>query len=194
MLGRVGMGVTLAFATPVATLPCREALLSLYPQIQEWKNIKNQGTEELTKLSEAETLIVDDSPFNSTMNSYSSFAESEEENIDDIEQVKVKILSTTDDTEDRHIVVHVATTVMLVVSAYFCAIKVPGVAVVWSILGSSLGMIIGFIIPCSCYLKIRSKKSAMRFTNCCALCLLLFSTVIAMICTTQSNYDLLAAE
>jgi amino acid permease len=99
------MGLTIIFAATLSTLPCREAFLSLIPQIQ---------------------------------------------------------------------------------TVFTIAVSVPGVAIVWSVIGSSLGMIIGFIIPGACYLKIRGKKGIWRPTNLGALILMIFSVVVAIVCSIQT--------
>jgi amino acid permease len=54
--------------------------------------------------------------------------------------------------------VHILSTIMLVGVAYVAAVAVPGAATVWSICGSSMVMLISFIIPAACYLKIRWRK------------------------------------
>ena len=49
-------------------------------------------------------------------------------------------------------------TVGIVVSALLLAIVVPSVTIVWSIMGSSVSLVIAYILPSACYLRIRSKK------------------------------------
>ncbi len=65
-----------------------------------------------------------------------------------------------------------------------------GVAVVWAILGSSLGMLIGFIVPSACYLKIRHQKGLTRWTNFGALALFIFSFAVAVACTAHAIADM----
>ena len=65
-----------------------------------------------------------------------------------------------------------------------------GVAVVWAILGSSLGMMIGFIVPSACYLKIRQHKGLMRRPSFGALILSLFSTAVAVACTVHALFEM----
>ena len=62
------------------------------------------------------------------------------------------------------------------------AVSVPNVAIVWSVLGSTMGMLIGFVVPCACYLKIRRDKG-MRLINIGAWALLCFSMVLTLACT-----------
>ena len=85
--------------------------------------------------------------------------------------------------------IHVGSTIGILVSTYVMAVGVPGVGVVWSIAGSSMAIIIGFIIPCACYLKIRSKKS-INPRSIGAFLLLLFSILSSVVCTVRTIGDL----
>ncbi len=51
-------------------------------------------------------------------------------------------------------------------------------------------MLIGFIVPCACYLKIRRHKGLNRWTNVGALALFLFSTAVAVACTAHAIADM----
>ena len=60
IVGRIGMGLTLMFATTVMTLPCREAFLSLIPQIKTWWKGAVQNADKLGYVSsETKTLMSD---------------------------------------------------------------------------------------------------------------------------------------
>jgi amino acid permease len=86
-------------------------------------------------------------------------------------------------TRDRR--VHFISSVGILVATYTLAVGVPGVGVVWSIAGSSMAIIIGFIIPASCYLKIRSKKS-LNPRSIGATLLLIFSIISSVVCTERT--------
>lgn len=60
--------------------------------------------------------------------------------------------------DNREVTTHVLSTVALLLITFCVAASVPGVAVVWSIFGSSMAIWIGFIVPTTCYLKIRDHK------------------------------------
>ena len=192
IFGRLGMGLTLTFATPVVTLPCREALLQLISQtLILWRKpheeLKSFASPEGAPLTRSDEFKLD---VTVEKGSYSTFGE------DHIHDVEMDTKSTDDDEahtpkeddqrDDRHPLVHIGATLMITVYAFFTAVSVPGVAVVWSVLGSSLGMVIGFIIPCACYLKIRGKKGMMRNKSIGAMALLIFSIVVAILCTVQT--------
>lgn len=87
--------------------------------------------------------------------------------------------------EDDNNLKHLLSTVVLIAIGYVFAIAVPGVGVVWSIVGSSMALIIGFFIPTACYLKIRSRKR-LNPRSVAAWLLLIFSVVASVICTAQA--------
>ena len=68
---------------------------------------------------------------------------------------------------------------------YTAAVSVPGVGFVWSLLGSSMAILIAFIVPTTCYLKIREHKR-MNPRSVSAWILLLISIVVAPVCTQQA--------
>jgi len=86
---------------------------------------------------------------------------------------------------------HILSTIVLLVLAVLIMFIVPGVAVVWNITGSTVGMLLGFILPATFYIKIRSPdgifhphSTDLRF--CMAWGLLIFSTTMGIICTMES--------
>ena len=179
MVGRLGMGLALIFTTPVVTLPCREACLSIGPQILTWWREDQEQKKWVNSTAESTFLVSrDEESSNDPSYKYSSISSAEL----DAAELPVARQKTV---QERNVVIHVVTTMVITIAAFFVAIAAPDVAVVWSILGSSLGMIIGFIIPCGCYLKIRGRKGMTR-TNIGAGSLLAFSIVVATVCTAQT--------
>jgi hypothetical protein len=187
IVGRLGMGLTLALGTPIVTLPCRGAMLSFIKQLREDRAESSSMTKQVGEAREADSLIAS----SSNEDSYSSFVTKENGIEIDMEQQKETPSLPEEDLLNDSILIHVGSTMMIISMAFFVAVSVPGVAVVWSVLGSSLGMIIGFIIPSACYLKIRGKKGIYRRTNFAAMVLLIFSITIAVICTGQTVIGLL---
>jgi len=187
IVGRLGMGLTLALGTPIVTLPCRGAMLSFIKQLREDRTESSSMTKQVGEAREVDSLIAS----GSNEDSYSSFVTKENGIEIDMEQQKETPSLPEEDLLNDSILIHVGSTMMIISMAFFVAVSVPGVAVVWSVLGSSLGMIIGFIIPSACYLKIREKKGIYRRTNFAAMVLLIFSITIAVICTGQTVIGLL---
>jgi hypothetical protein len=82
-------------------------------------------------------------------------------------------------------ITHFGSTVAVVGFCYIAAISVPGVGFVWSLIGSSMAILIAFVVPAACYLKIRVHKR-MNPRSILAWALLLISCVAAPICTQQA--------
>jgi len=187
MLGRIGMGITLMFGTPVVTLPCREAFLSIMPQVQKYFAESMEESNICVDKAEGASLLQD--VVSSTNHTYASVAsfdvECNEEYGEEFDvSGEVDNIPTLSET-----IIHVTSTFVIGSSAFFAAVAAPGVAVVWSILGSSIAMIIGFIVPSACYLKIRGSKGSARRTS--AWALLIFSTILAIVCTYQTIVDIM---
>lgn len=185
------MGLTLMFGTPVVTLPCRAACLSFISQIQSRRR-QSEDLAILKKLSELDALVdtahTRTMLLDSNMDSYSSFTAGEVEIDEGICDISAEYSNAfeVEMSQDHNTLAHVGITFMIASFAFFGAVSVPGVAFVWSILGSSLGMLIGFIIPAACYLKIRGGKGLGRSTNMGAFALLVFSILVAVVCTIQT--------
>jgi hypothetical protein len=115
---------------------------------------------------------------------------------DDVESIATSCGGTThtthstDHSELSHRInfdqlIHYASTIALVSVCYTFAISVPGVGFVWSLAGSSMAILIAFIIPTACYLRIRQHKR-MNPRSVSAWTLLLLSIIAAPICTQQA--------
>ena len=81
--------------------------------------------------------------------------------------------------------IHFGSTFAVAGFGYTAAVSVPGVGFVWSLLGSSMAILIAFIVPTTCYLKIREHKR-MNPRSVSAWILLLISIVVAPVCTQQA--------
>ena len=81
--------------------------------------------------------------------------------------------------------IHFGLTFSIVGICYVAAISVPGVSFVWSICGSSMAVMIAFIIPTACYLKIRTHKR-MNPRALTSWVLLVVSCVASVVCTKQA--------
>lgn len=220
LVGRMGMGVTLMFGTPVVLLPCREAFLTALKQLQELRygssslvddphcatsppheQPHEQHTahvdleEHQTKNNCNETTPLSVAP-NRNFNSVGT-RNGDDGHVDDGSSAyshpvdQSAELCPPEPTTRTEQIIHVAATVMISAGSYFGAVTVPGVAFVWSIIGSSIAMLIGFIIPAACYLKLRGHKGLWtRGLNLGALVLLIFSLVGAVACTAQTVWRL----
>ena len=84
--------------------------------------------------------------------------------------------------------VHFVLTAGIVIVVILGAQRVPGVASVWAVAGSSVGLFISFMLPCYLYLKVRGHKddgpARIRKTICAFL--FLASLVLAIVCTYRN--------
>ena len=117
------MGITLMFGTPVVTLPCREAFLSIMPQVQKYfaESMKESNTSE--DKAEGTSLLQVNSGTNHTYASLSSF--DVECNEDIVEELDVSGEEDTIPTLSETII-HVTSTFAIGSSAFFAAVAAPG--------------------------------------------------------------------
>ena len=88
---------------------------------------------------------------------------------------------------------HFLSTLFILVITYSVAITVPGVALVWSIVGSSMAVWIAFVVPTMCFLRIRQHKGLTM--QALYAWMLLFAALIAMVlCTQQAIANAIAAS
>lgn len=210
LIGRIGYGFTIMFGMPLVFLPCRAAILSLPTQIQEWREAVGQvGVQAMMKgtknhvpngvtFDEECPLLLETQKKPSTESvsvSTDTSTERDEQSSYETFAVTTTPLPPVDPSLEAQAArdkrVHVLSTLAILVTTYTMAVGVPGVGIVWRIAGSSVTLVIGFIIPCSCYLKIRSKKSVNPRSVGASL-LLMFSIVSSVVCTVRTLGDLSA--
>jgi len=95
-----------------------------------------------------------------------------------------------------HTAVHVVITAGLVAGVVVAAQKVPGVASVWAVAGSSVGLFVAYLLPCFLYLKVRGHKEGGPAFVRNALCVVLFvfSLVLAIVCTYHNTKGILSSS
>lgn len=213
MIGRIGYGFTIMFGMPLVFLPCRAAILSLPTQIQEWReaveHVEEGGVQAMMKgtknhipngvtFDEECPLLLETQKKPSTENvsvSTDTSTERDEQSSYETFVVTTTPLPPVDPSLEAPAAlnkrVHLLSTLAILATTYVMAVGVPGVGIVWRIAGSSVTLVIGFIIPCSCYLKIRSKKSVNPRSVGASL-LLMFSIVSSVVCTVRTLGDLSA--
>jgi len=85
--------------------------------------------------------------------------------------------------------VHYGATFGITLVTYVGASMAPGVAIVWSLCGSSMAFVVSFILPAACYLELEKKMPAPSgtfWTRLLANFLILFSLVGMVACTGQT--------
>jgi amino acid permease len=170
-LGRLGCGITLTLAMPLMVLPCRESLFEILDVAVNGPYVVTPH-EEIPLIPDAE---------NAASN-------------------KLEILESTNPSTkqrrlDRNPWYRYLATFGIINTCYLISIRVPGVDVVWSLVGSSMAFMIAFILPSACYLKIQQSN---RFVNDESRSWLWFSWILLVMailaviaCTSQSIIRLL---
>jgi len=175
LLGRFGCGVTMMLAMPMIALPCREALLEIASVFLAHRR-NHRATEEF-----AETLA---SVVRSSSSRRSSILNRRGSTI------LIRNNPIQKDSLFQNAIVHYGSTLLIIAVCYLGAVAVTGVAALWSFIGSSMAFLIGFVLPCGCFIVIETdampveeggdrKDSWIRV----AWGLLAFSILSAVVCT-----------
>jgi len=193
LLGRFGYALTLLFGIPLVLLPCREALLSIPEQ---WTNWTNDLKARKTVVDMSSPYIVNGVNFNeerpllSMYKFHNPSTVSTQDSFGATPKPTRPIHALRDDRDLLRVpttieyILHYSSTAGIQIICFIGAVAVPGVSIVWSICGSSMAIIIAYIIPSACYLKIRSKKGPTKRAY-GAWALLGFSCIASMACTIQ---------
>lgn len=82
--------------------------------------------------------------------------------------------------------VHVLLTVGIMASVITIALLSPGVAVVWNLMGSTVGLLISYVLPCVSYVCIRREKPNTDRRKLTAWIILFVSAIVCAVCTVQA--------
>lgn len=85
---------------------------------------------------------------------------------------------------------HVVSTVALLTCAVVMALIVSNVAIVWNVMGSFIGLLISYILPCASYIRIRDKPNS-DIRKLSAWILLILSAIASLICSINSVTSIL---
>jgi amino acid permease len=196
VFGRIGYAFTILFGIPLVILPCRESFLSIPKQIAAWRYEAAQrqqfphpaaNSNLVNGVNFSQEMPPSESQANKPVYGSTDYGTSTSSTI----ETGNSEISVADATFWEYLV-HVLSTAALVIVGYVAAVVVPGVAMVLSICGSSMAMLISFIIPAACYIKIRWHKPV-NPRSIGAWILLVFSSVAAIVCTTQTLSEILGA-
>jgi amino acid permease len=180
LLGRIGCGVTIMLALAMMMLPCRDSLLEVVDLIVSSSTAHSTEALPDTIPAGEKTFLLrasngDTDEEDATLQSQASMTPPPSS----IQQIPL---------------VHYGSTLGITLLCYLGAVMAPGVAIVWSLCGSSMAFLIAFFLPAACYVKLEKRGSATdsSATNSCiywkvfSWFLITFSIVGGAACTTQT--------
>ncbi|CAM9164895.1 unnamed protein product [Ectocarpus sp. 8 AP-2014] len=156
IVGRVGMGLTMLVAITILVLPCRDIVFLVMDSVAEKLQGRCAGGKEYLPVDGSGDLVT--TPGGTIVTKTRGF-----------------FLAVR----------HVGTTVAIMGFSLFCALSVPGVGVVWSICGSSVGFMICYLLPAVFYLKIRWHKQ-FNIRKAGAFLVVVVSSLAIVICTRHA--------
>eukprot|EP00939_MAST-03C_sp_MAST-3C-sp1_P003330 g3330.t1 len=194
-IGRLALALTLVLSTPLLVLPCRNAFYRLCMMVRhdcskrKFIDISSPSFQNLRSLDEQEEEGTDGSSIvairsisesgsrrSSRMDPTPLLHESENRTSN---ASPSKYTSVVIDAEKLQMSSKLRCVIALGISAssLIAACIIPNIVTVWSFLGSTIGVIIAFIFPAVCYIKITSHKS-FHLYQLLAGCLLVFSVLV----------------
>jgi len=220
--GRAALGITVMFSVPLLATPCRDQLLRILALYYSSKEQIDSAAEHLlpeaqrrVKLAEAlqedggdDTQQEDDDDRNS-----GSARDSSTEAAHDKVPMDQPLLDGTQGEAERvrTLSLALAATEVTTASAFatprarviaalcvvglavFIGSLVKDVAIVWSVGGSSLAVLIGYILPCSSYVSIRTAKPATYRRKVWCWVFGVSTTIMAVACTINVLIELSSA-
>ncbi|CBJ28443.1 conserved unknown protein [Ectocarpus siliculosus] len=156
IVGRLGMGLTMLVAITILVLPCRDIVFLVMDSVAEKLQEWCAGGKEYLPVDGTGEVLTTPG---GTM----------------VTKTRAFFLAVR----------HVGTTVAIMGFSLFCALSVPGVGVVWSICGSSVGFMICYLLPGVFYLKIRWHKQ-FNIRKAGAFLVVVVSSLAIVICTRHA--------
>ncbi|TDH65873.1 hypothetical protein CCR75_001315 [Bremia lactucae] len=89
-------------------------------------------------------------------------------------------------------IVYVLLTVGIMTSVLSIAFLLPTVAIVWNIMGSTVGLLVSYVLPCVSYVRIRREKPKTDRRIISAWLILVVSSLACAACTTQAFLSVLS--
>ncbi|ETI47999.1 hypothetical protein F443_07878 [Phytophthora nicotianae P1569] len=167
-LGRLGLLVTIQLSLPLIIQPCRANLLRLAKIVRSYMRTRakvydapdsTDSENEGETMSEGTALL----PSNGGV-----------------------VPSTSTGGRYKSTVVHVLLTVGIMSGVITIALLSPGVAVVWNLMGSTVGLLISYVLPCVSYVCIRREKPNTDRRKLMAWVILAISSIVCAVCTVQA--------
>jgi amino acid permease len=168
ILGRIGFGITIMFAMGMMIIPCRDCCFQVLHQLHPVPSVE-EASHGLNKD------FADDDHF---CGEQSELLVSNSITSPDQDQTGL------DKQRENRFIWHYGLTLVIVLITYLGAALAPGVAIVWSLCGSSMAFAISFFLPAIFYAKLQTSGS--KGTNYLVWFLINFSIIGAVLCTGQT--------
>ncbi|KAH7474661.1 putative sodium-coupled neutral amino acid transporter 10 [Phytophthora ramorum] len=163
-LGRLGLLITIQLSLPLIIQPCRSNLLRLAKIMRTFMRTRAKV--------------------------YDATDSSDSDNEVEAAGEGTTLLPTGGATPPhgrlKAMVVHVVLTVGIMAGVITIALLSPGVAVVWNLMGSTVGLLISYVLPCVSYVCIRREKPNTDRRKLTAWIILAVSSIVCAVCTTQA--------
>uniref|UniRef100_M4BKP6 Amino acid transporter transmembrane domain-containing protein n=1 Tax=Hyaloperonospora arabidopsidis (strain Emoy2) TaxID=559515 RepID=M4BKP6_HYAAE len=166
-VGRLGLLITIQLSLALIIQPCRANVLRLARIIQSYmqKHATGFDSEEGDSFGEDTALLASAGPTTTSSDG---------------------TLDASTPLGFRARVVHVLLTVGIMASVVIIALISPGVAIVWNLMGSTVGLLVSYVLPCVSYVNIRHEKSNLDRRKLTAWIILVISSVVCAVCTVQA--------
>lgn len=162
-LGRLGLLVTIMLSLPLITQPCRRNIIRLGFYIKRSVESRthrfNGEVEGEPLLAGADELVDEESPMVSLAGS---------------------------PPPRRDTARHVLLTTVIIAAVIALALVSPGVVVVWNLMGSTVGLLVSYVLPCVSYIFIRKNKPHTDRRKLSAWIILVVTSVVCLTCTIQA--------
>eukprot|EP00550_Attheya_septentrionalis_P004188 CAMPEP_0198299750 /NCGR_PEP_ID=MMETSP1449-20131203/45667_1 /TAXON_ID=420275 /ORGANISM="Attheya septentrionalis, Strain CCMP2084" /LENGTH=556 /DNA_ID=CAMNT_0044001385 /DNA_START=92 /DNA_END=1759 /DNA_ORIENTATION=+ len=167
LAGRMGCGINILLAMAMVTLPCRESALVLWAQLvvhskssgtpEQHQEYCRQADERRNDSSDSEKmpLVTKEScQLSKTANTNPHRRNPATYSEKGTEASSLLVLQDLVVSSQNEWWMRMGSTVGIVSVCYLGAVAAPGVAIVWSLCGSSMAYIIAFILPAACYIRV----------------------------------------
>ncbi|OWZ21478.1 Sodium-coupled neutral amino acid transporter [Phytophthora megakarya] len=171
-LGRLGLLVTIQLSLPLIIQPCRANLLRLAKIIRSYIHTRAKvydAPDSTDSENEGDT-IGEGTALLPTSGS----------------AVQTSSMTAPSRSRSKSTIVHVLLTVGIMTTVITVALLSPGVAVVWNLMGSTVGLLISYVLPCVSYVCIRREKPNTDRRKFIAWVILAVSSIVCTVCTIQA--------
>lgn len=184
LVGRMCLAITITLAFPMLTIPARDIVIRSMKEYQQARAAAASPRLELSENQQqeadlAEPLLADNNNNNEHQNSEAgqegvvpvAAAEEEEANV---------ILNTS-------LGIRLGIAIILFWAAAALACCVESIDIVWDLLGSSLSIILSYLIPCGSYIVIMRRSSSQGHTIPIAICWLFLAFFVPLMFISTAN-------